>query len=76
MQRTLVILIFKNMAKTEIIVDGEKFTSRKKAMDEFFEGMMACDGSESERYCYAYCMLKEGYNYIDTYRETASMTKA
>ena len=55
------VLIFKNMAKkVEIIVDKEKFTSRKKAMDEFFEGMMACDGSESERYCYAYCM----YQYI------------
>ena len=69
------VLIFKNMAKkVEIIVDKEKFSSRKKAMDEFFEGMMACDGSESERYCYAYCMLKEGYNYINTYRELASKT--
>jgi hypothetical protein len=30
--------------KVEIIVDKQKYSSRKQAMNEFFEGMMACDG--------------------------------
>lgn len=61
------------MAKEKIIVDGETFTSRKKAMAEFLEGMLACEGSESDRYCFAYEMLREGYSVINTYKETAEM---
>lgn len=57
------------MAKA--IVDKTTYNSIEEAKKEFYEGMMACDGSEGERYAYAYCMLCEGYNCIDTYKEIA-----
>jgi hypothetical protein len=55
----------------KVIVDKQVYRSKKEALKEFQEGMLCCDGSESERYAYAYCMLLEGYNYIDTYKEIA-----
>lgn len=33
---------------------------RKKAIDEYYEGMVCCDGSEAERYTRIYCQLMEG----------------
>jgi hypothetical protein len=54
-----------------VIVDKQVYRSKKEALKEFQEGMLCCDGSESERYAYAYSMLLEGYNYIDTYKEVA-----
>lgn len=41
----------------------EKMT-RGKAIDEFFEGMMCCDGSEAERYQTIYCQLMEGMTLV------------
>lgn len=54
-----------------ITVDKKKFTSREKALRFFLEGMIACDGSEAERYTFAYISIKDGYNFIDTYKEIA-----
>lgn len=34
--------------------------TRKKAIDEFYEGMIFCDGSEAERYTTIYLQLMEG----------------
>ena len=37
---------------------------REKAIDEFYEGMMCCDGSEAERYKTIYCQLMEGHTVV------------
>ena len=34
--------------------------TREQAIDEFYEGMMCCEGSEAERYQRIYCQLMEG----------------
>lgn len=34
--------------------------TRKEAIDEYYEGMLCCDGSEAERYTTIYCQLMEG----------------
>lgn len=34
--------------------------TREEAIDEYYEGMMCCDGSEAERYQTIYCQLMEG----------------
>ena len=34
--------------------------TREQAIDEYYEGMMMCDGSEAERYQTIYCQLMEG----------------
>ena len=39
----------------------EKYASRKKAMDFFFEWMLSCEGAESDRYKNIYCKLREGF---------------
>lgn len=38
--------------------------TRGKAIDEFYEGMMCCDGSEAERYQTIYCQLMEGMTVV------------
>lgn len=43
----------------------EKWSDKKKAIDLYKEGFMACDGSEKERYAELYYQLKEGYKYTD-----------
>ena len=55
----------------KVMVDNKVY-SRGFAEQEYLEGMMACDGSEAERYAFAYTMLKEGYNCIDTYKSVAT----
>ena len=44
---------------------GEKrvWDSRQEAMDYFLEGVMACDGSERDRYASIYSQLASGANY-------------
>ena len=53
----------------EITCYGEKKvykdSERKKLMDHFLEGMLACDGSERDRYTSIYCGLEEGCNVVD-----------
>ena len=34
--------------------------TRRDAIEEYYEGMMCCDGSEAERYTTIYCQLMEG----------------
>lgn len=34
--------------------------TRKAAMEKYLEGMMACEGSEQERYTNIYCKLQDG----------------
>jgi len=34
--------------------------TREKAIDEFYTGMMCCEGSEGERYKSIYCQLMNG----------------
>ena len=58
------------MAKT-IVVDGQSFNSKKEAKDFFLEGMLACDGSEADRYMFAVDMISGGYTLIDTYKGEA-----
>ena len=36
------------------------YTSRKKAMNFFLEGMRCCEGCEQERYTTIYCALADG----------------
>lgn len=38
---------------------------RKELMEHFMEGVMACDGSERDRYMSIYCGLEEGATVID-----------
>lgn len=57
------------MAK--IIVDGHTYPSKKAALKEFLMGMLACEGSESDRYAFAYDCISQGYTNINTYKETA-----
>lgn len=40
--------------------DRMEFESSEKAMDFFMQGMMACEGSERDRYTNIYCQLKNG----------------
>lgn len=59
------------MAARKITVDGTVYKSKKAALDEFYEAMCYCDGSEAERMMYAYIAIKSGFTNIDTYNETA-----
>lgn len=34
--------------------------TREEAIDEYYEGMMCCEGSEGERYKSIYCQLMNG----------------
>lgn len=38
--------------------------TRGEAIDEYYEGMMCCDGSERERYTKIYYELMEGYTEV------------
>ena len=51
----------RNAVEVKCYGEWMKFSSRKKAMDFFFEGMLSCEGAEGERYKNIYCKLKEGY---------------
>lgn len=55
----------------KIKVDRTVYPSKKKALDEMFNAMLFCDGSESERMSFAYCAITKGYTDIDTYNYTA-----
>lgn len=55
----------------KIKIDDKIYPSKKKALDEMFDAMMACDGSEGERMTFAYCAIKNGATKIDTYKEIA-----
>lgn len=48
--------------KTTVVCYGQvqEFASRKAAMAYFSEGMMECDGHESERYCNVVMSLQAG----------------
>ena len=54
------------MSKVVVFCGGSKkeFSSRKKAMDFFAEGMMWSEGSERERYADIYCQLSMGLNNV------------
>lgn len=41
----------------------ETWKSREQAERFFLEGMMACEGSEQERYSNIYCKLQLGMDY-------------
>lgn len=42
-----------------------KTYSRKEAMHNFWEGVLACEGSERDRYLSIYTGLKNGYSKVD-----------
>ena len=46
---------------TIICYRQKEIMSRKKAIKEYFEAMVCCDGSESERYANIYQQLMMGY---------------
>ena len=48
-----------------VLCYGQKeiWDSREEAMAYYLEGMMACDGSEADRYRSIYCQLAEGARY-------------
>ena len=53
---------------TTVCYGEEKvWDSRQEAMDYFLEGVMACDGSERDRYATIYSQLAEGANYATDY---------
>lgn len=54
--------------KDLVVIDKCVYT-RQDALNEMKEGMACCEGSECERYAFAFTSLEEGYNYIDTYNE-------
>lgn len=58
-----------------IVVDKQVYSSKRKALKDLAEGIMACDGSERERYAYALGCIEEGYNVINTYSEIAHRYK-
>lgn len=39
------------------------WNNRRAAMNHFFEGILATEGSEQARYTRIYCALKDGLNY-------------
>lgn len=55
----------------QIKVDGKTYESKKAALQEFFEAMLCCDGSEGERMTFAYCAIENGATNIDTYKGIA-----
>ena len=55
----------------KIVVDGKVYPSKKKALEEFREAMIYCEGSEGARMTFAYCAIIDGAHTIDTYREKA-----
>lgn len=58
-----------------ITVYGETKTyERKDAIRFFREGMLACEGSEQDRYCEITFDLQEGYKYIDNDRGVKRMS--
>lgn len=66
----------KKVYKDPVVVkvyNTERTYERKDAIKEFLEGMMACEGSEQERYCEIYGDLLEGYKYIDNDRGVKRM---
>ena len=38
--------------------------TRQEAIDEYYEGMLCCEGSEGERYTKIYFQLMEGYTNV------------
>lgn len=54
-----------------VLVDGTSYPSKKKALAEFKEAAMFCDGSEGERMKFAYFAILDGCTVIDTYEGTA-----
>jgi len=47
--------------KVRVTCYGQTETmTREKAIDEYYEGMVCCDGSEAERYQTIYCQLMAG----------------
>lgn len=59
------------MARRIIFVDKQGFTSREEAKKFFLEGMMWSEGSERDRYAFAYECLCGGSKHINTYLEIA-----
>lgn len=55
----------------KIIVDNKEYPSKKDALKEFFNAMLATDGSERDRMTYAY-IIQAGYRKINTYKEIAT----
>ena len=54
----------------KITVDGIVYKSKEAALEEFYEAMCCCDGSEAERMQFAYCAILGNFTNIDTYKET------
>ncbi len=53
-----------NTIVVECYGSKQTFSSRKKAMDYFLEGMMCSEGSEHERYETIYFQLARGLNNV------------
>lgn len=53
----------KEAIKTVCYGHEDIWTSRKKAMDYFREGIFCSDGSERDRYTRIYFQLQDGLNY-------------
>ena len=52
-----------NQITTICYGERQYWDSREEAMSYYLEGVMACEGSERDRYATIYAKLKEGYNY-------------
>ena len=51
--------------KVKVTCYGETETmTRGEAIDEYYEGMLFCEGSEGERYKNIYLQLMEGYTEV------------
>ena len=49
---------------TTVCYGTEKtWESKEEALSFFLQGMMACEGSEQDRYCNVYMKLQLGLNY-------------
>lgn len=55
----------------DLVVIDKSVYSKQDALNEMKAGMACCEGSERERYAFAFSSIEEGYNYIDTYKEKA-----
>lgn len=54
-----------------LVVIDKSVYSKRDALNGMKAGMACCEGSERERYAFAFSSIEEGYNYIDTYNEKA-----
>lgn len=54
-----------------LVVIDKSVYSKQDALNGMKAGMACCEGSERERYAFAFSSIEEGYNYIDTYNEKA-----